>query len=196
MTIITLTNIKMRILNYFSLICFSLGACNEASKTTDTTSTENNGTEILADSTDVKDVVNSFYKWYESFIDDEKRAVDFLNTDGSAAKLDIAKLTIYHEELMKSGFVSQTYIEHDLSLLKGYEAEWAKNNENGNDGPLTGLDYDRVFCGQDWDIAAYTSGAVRTEVLDQNLVAATIEASKIELEKENGKWFITKITCE
>ena len=83
-----------------------------------------------------------------------------------------------------------------MAYLKGHEAEWKKNNENGSDGSLTGMDYDRVFCGQDWDIKAYTTGAVKAEGLGTNQAKATVEGSKIELAKENGKWLISKIVCE
>jgi hypothetical protein len=105
-------------------------------------------------------------------------------------------LAAYHAELMKSGFISKVYSDNDVAYLKKHEAEWQKSKENVNDGPLSGLDFDRVFCGQDWDIKAYTTGAVKAEGLGTNQVKATVEASKMELIKENGKWLISKIVCE
>ena len=83
-----------------------------------------------------------------------------------------------------------------MAYLKGHEAEWKKNNENGSDGPLSGFDADRVFCGQDWDIKDYTTGAIKAEGLGTNQVKTTVGGSKLELVKENGKWLISKITCE
>jgi hypothetical protein len=186
------------------LVLTSLFACKEAPKNTaDTPSdkmaevpTDKGGTQDDGDLVAVTDVIHGFYQWYEAFTNDDKRNIDYLDSKGKTSKLDNAKVNAFHAELMKSGFISKVYIDNDMVYLKKYEAEWQKNKENNNDGPLSGLDYDRVFCGQDWDIIAYTMGAIEAEGLGTNQVKVTVEASKIELVKENGKWLISKISCE
>jgi Protein of unknown function (DUF3828) len=190
---------------FICLILMSFLACKEAPKNTSTTTptdkvaevpTDKGGVQNDSDLVAVTDAIHSFYKWYEAFIDDNKRSIEYINSKGKTSKLDNTKLAAYHAELMKSGFISKAYIDNDVAYLKKYEAEWTKNKENGNEGPLSGLDFDRVFCGQDWDIKAFTTGAVKAEGLGTNQVKATVEASKLELVKENGKWLISKIICE
>jgi Protein of unknown function (DUF3828) len=194
----------MKKVTLICLVLTSFFACKDAPKNTINTPTDKmaevpadkGGAQNNTDSVAITDVVHNFYKWYEAFANDDKRRIDYLNSKGKATKLDNTKLTTYHAELMKSGFISKVYIDNDVAYLKKYEAEWTKNKENNNDGPLSGLDFDRVFCGQDWDIKAYTTGAVKAEGLGTNQVKATVEGSKIELVKENGKWLIAKIVCE
>jgi hypothetical protein len=186
------------------LVLTSLFACKEAPKNTaDTPSdkmaevpTDKGGTQDDGDLVAVTDVIHGFYQWYEAFTNDDKRRIEYVDSKGKTSKLDNPKLAAFHAELMKSGFISKVYLDNDMAYLKKYEAEWQKNKENNNDGPLSGLDYDRVFCGQDWDIIAFTTGAIEAEGLGTNQVKATVEASKIELVKENGKWLISKISCE
>jgi hypothetical protein len=43
---------------------------------------------------------------------------------------------------------------------------------------------------------AYKSGAVKVDGISANEAKAGIESSKLDLVKENGKWLISKITCE
>jgi hypothetical protein len=195
----------MKKVTLLCLVLTSIFACKEAAKNTSASTptdkvaevpTNQSGTLSEADKVAITDAAHNFYKWYETFIFDDKRSVPFIDFGGKAAMLDNANLTIYHAELMKSGLISQAFIDNDLTFLKGNEAEWIKNNEDGGDGPLTGMDYERFFCGQDYDIKAYTTGPVKFEGFGTNPAKATIETSKIELVKENGKWLIAKISCE
>ncbi len=188
---------------FICLVLTSLFACNEAPKntaqapaTTTAEPTQKGGALDAADMAAITDVIHNFYKEYDAFQNDEKRTVNYLDASGKVAKLDMPKLAIYHAEMMKSGFISKAYIDNDMAYLKGNEADWAKNKENGSDGPLTGFDADRVFCGQDWDMKAYTTGVIKAEGFGTNQAKATVESSKIELVKENGKWLISKISCE
>lgn len=190
-----------------TIICLTLAtflACNEAPKSN--TPTEKpadkpadkgvNQVDSNTDLTAITDLVHNFYKWYETFASDEKRNINYLNMKSKVTKLDNAKVVAFHAELMKSSFLSQTYIDNDAAYLKKYEADWQKNKENANEEPLSGMDYDRVFCGQDWDPKEYTTGTLKVDGLGTNQVKTTVGASKLELVKENGKWLISKITCE
>lgn len=197
----------MKKLTFFGLVLTSFLACKNApestqssaeksqTKTADITneSINSGGKQDITDSAAIIEVVHNFYKWYETF---PSMDYDYVDAKGKIAKLDNSKVEAYHTALLKSGFLSKAYIDNDIAYLKKYEAEWVKSKENGNDGPLSGLDYDRVFCGQDWDIVAYKSGAVKVEGISANEAKAGIESSKLDLVKENGKWLISKITCE
>jgi hypothetical protein len=186
---------------FFCLLLMPFLGCKDAPKNTEqapttTDAADKGGAIDAADLAAITDVVHHFYKWYDVFQQDDKRAINYLNSKGKATKLDNTKLAAYHAEMMKSGFISKVYIDNDIAYLKKYEAEWLKNNENNSDGPLSGLDFDRVFCGQDWDIKDYTTGAIKAEGIGANQVKATVKANKIELVKENGLWLIAKIGCE
>ena len=180
----------------FSTLCLAFliaFSCTEAPKST---TSEKTASQNNADSIAITDAVHNFYKWYDAFTQDQNRNINYVDSKGKASKLDMAQVAVYHAELMKSGFLSKTYFDNDLTYLKKYEAEWQKNNENNEEGPLSGLDYDRIFCGQDWDLATYTTGALKLNGLGTNQVKTLIGTNKLELAKENGKWLIAKIDCE
>jgi hypothetical protein len=175
-------------------------ACKEAPKSTTNTpptTPEKPADSSALDQAAITNLVSNFYKWYETFSNDKKRDINYLDDKGKATKLDIAKVNTFHAALMKSGFISKVYVANDMAYLKKYEAIWAKDKENNNDGPITGLDFNRVFCGQDWDIKAYTTGTVKVEGLTANQAKATVNnASNLEFVKENGKWLIANIVCK
>jgi hypothetical protein len=171
------------------LVFSTFFACNETPKGALTDKVDSqNSTDSLA----ITEVVHNFYKWYAS----DTTSIDYIDSKGEASKLDTAKLNAYHAQMMSSGFISKAYIDNDMAYLKKYEAIWQENKENAKEGPLSGKDADNVFCGQDWDEKAYTSGVVEIVRLGTNQVNASIETSKLELVKENEKWLIAKITCE
>ncbi len=200
----------MKKLTFISLVVITFFACKNATESTTPTedqtqaqtpvttdeSANMGGAQNDNDLVAISDAVHNFYKWYETFFFDDKRSVPFIDFSGKTAKLDGASLAKYHAEILKSGLISQAFIDSDLAFLKANEAEWIKNKEDGGDGPLTGMDYERIFCGQDWDVVAYKTGEVKTELINANAAKANIQSSKLELVKENGKWLISKITCE
>ena len=180
----------------FCLALASLFACKEAPK--NSAPSDQPGVDQVdpkAELAAITDVVHNFYKWYVTFTGDEKRNVNYLDMKSKVTKLDNAKVAVYHAELMKSGFLSKSYIDHDLAELKNFEAIWQKGKENVNEFPITGMDRNRVFCGQDWDTEAFTTRAIQAEALGTNQVKVAIEHAELELIKENGKWLISKITC-
>ncbi|TAD86234.1 MAG: hypothetical protein EAY75_08985 [Bacteroidetes bacterium] len=194
----------MKKLLLLSFIIASVAACKDGQKDTNATPAATQVSEVQsdkagvqggADTTAITDVVHSFYKWYDALLNDEKRAIDFIDVKGKYAKVDTARFAMYSAEMMKSGFISQAFIDNEVVFLKGLEVEWKKNNEDGSE-MLTGLDMDTNFCGQDWDIKMYTTGAIKIDALAADKAKATVEGSKIELVKESGKWLISKISCE
>jgi hypothetical protein len=124
---------------FICLILTSFLACKEAPKNTSTTTptdkvaevpTDKGGSQNDSDLVAVTDVIHSFYKWYEAFIDDSKRSIEYINSKGKTSKLDNTKLAAYHAELMKSGFISKAYMDNDAAYLKKYEAECRVNEKS------------------------------------------------------------------
>jgi|GEM_PF-1446091 len=176
---------KMRKLFIICLALASFFACQEAPK-------NNAPTDPKVELAAITDVVHNFYKWYPP---KGIERIEYVNSEGEFSKLDMPNVAAYHALMMKSGFLSQAYIDNDLAYLKKYEAIWAENKENGNELPLSGEDYDRVYCGQDWDPKEYTTGTPKVKLLGTNQAKVYVGASDLELVKENGKWLIAKISC-
>jgi len=177
---------KMRKLFVVLLALASFSACQEAPK-------NNAPTDLEAELAAITDVVHNFYKWYTY---SDREHINYIDAKGELSKLDMAKVAAYHAQMMKSGFLSQTFIDNDMAYLKKYEAIWAKNKENDNEFPLSGMDHNRVFCGQDNDPKDYISGTLKVDLIGTNQAKTTKGDSKLELVKENGKWLISKISCE
>ena len=174
------------------VVCLALAsffACQEAPKNN---APGNPQAELAA----ITAMVIDFYNWYTYEVNSEAINYDYIDSKGEFLKLDMAKVAVYHAQMMKSGFLSQAYIDNDMAYLKKYEAIWAKDKENGNEAPLSGEDYDRVFCGQDWEPEEYTTGMHKVDELGTNQAKITVGASKLELVKQDGKWLISKISCE
>jgi hypothetical protein len=177
---------KMRKLLVVFLALASFSACQEAPK-------NNAPTDPKAELAAITDVVHNFYKWY-TYSDWEH--INYIDAKGEFSKLDMTKVAAYHAQMMKSGFLSQAFIDNDMAYLKKYEAIWAKNKENDNEFPLSGENHNRVYCGQDSDPKDYISGTLKVDLIGTNQAKTTVGASKLELVKENGKWLISKISCE
>jgi hypothetical protein len=182
-----------------SSLCFS---CKNSTPDTDPIPTDTGGSQDDPDLVAINDAVHDFYKWYDANME-ELSNIQIVKGSGNATTLVSEQLDTYHAMLLKSGFISQEYVNEDKSYLKNLEAT-AWKNENVEEGPLTGLDYDRFLCAQDWDINFWTTAPVGAEGLGTDRVKATLSGTEggspreqmIELKKENGKWLIAKIDCE
>lgn len=189
----------------YLLLCCSLFGCNQsnteskAPQIVDAPIEDNRAkedAEILA----ITDVIHQFYKWYESNMATIVN-INYIKA-GKSTTLDPVQLDAYYDLLKKSSFVSQSYIDSDRAYLKNLEAT-AWKNENVEEGPLTGLDFDRFFCAQDYDMAFWTAAPVRVEGLGTAKVMAIMAGTEggspreqqFEMVKENGKWLIAKIVC-
>lgn len=194
---------NMKYLLFFSLAVFSFFSCKNSTNNSDQTTDEPTGSAGSQDHPDlaaITDVIHNFYKWYgtaQAAID-----INYLNLEGKYPKLDNANVDAYYELIAASGFISNEYVESEKAYLKKCEAAWEK--EKYEDGPLPGLDADRFFCAQDWDLNFWTMSPVTAEGLGTDRVKATMSGTeggspqerKFELKKENGKWLITKIECD
>lgn len=187
----------MKHLLLLCLTLFSLSACqntvNKAKQSADT------GTTITdADQEAITTVIHNFYQWYNDSINSLQ--VEYINY-GKHLSLNMAKVDSYFEPFLKTGFISKEYVEGEKDYLKALEADWKKTEYE--EGIIDGLDYDRFFCAQDWDIKFWTTAPVTVESLGTNRVKATLtgdegggeRSQNLVLKKENGKWLITNIDC-
>ncbi|MFN4255256.1 MAG: DUF3828 domain-containing protein [Saprospiraceae bacterium] len=145
--------------------------------------------------------IHGFYTWYDAFLRDTTRSINFTDDRGPHLKLDPAKFDQYFQNLKASGFLSDEYIAAEKAFFRKCETYW--QHEEKGDVP-TGMDEDRLFCAQDWDLNFWTKSPVSIAPLDSNRVAATMSGTEggspkthdFELVKEGGKWLIAKIACD
>lgn len=196
------------------LLCFSiLGffACkdapkevkNETPKTT-TEPTDSGKTQDDPDQVAITDVIHNFYKWYDTFLQDDKNSINFTNDKGKHLSLDLPKLDTYLTKVKASGLVSSIFIDNEKAYYKKCEQAWKKEGKDSLEGPPTGMDADHFFCAQDWEISFWTTSFVDVKKLGTDKAIAIMtgteggspKAQKFELTKENGKWLLTKIECD
>jgi Protein of unknown function (DUF3828) len=188
-----------------------LVACsqNNNSATGETTSTPPaepapTDTGVAQDNPDLKaitETIHGFYKWYYTFVDDQTKNINFTNDKGKHLTLDKAKLQQYFNYLRASGALSEAYFKNEQMELEKCEQLWKEEDKNE---PPSCLDYDRIFCAQDWDVKLWTSATVAVDGLGSNEVKATLTGTeggtegvqKFSMQKENGKWMIARIFCE
>jgi len=195
----------MKYLLFCCLAVFSCFSCkNTSSPNTAPTTAEPTGKGGSQDELDrvaINNVIHNFYKWYEA---NEKALVDInYIKGGKSSTLDHPKLDAYFALLSKSGYIGQAYIDSERAYLKNLEAT-AWKHENVEEETLTGLDYARLFCAQDWDIAFWKTAPITAQGLGTEKVTAMMTGEegsvkreqKFELVKENGKWVIAKIVCD
>lgn len=179
------------------LLLLGLLACrqNTADKNTQATP------QTHPDQTAIANTVHDFYEWYDTFVRDTSQDRNFLDMKGKYARLDRAKVDQYFDHLKAGGYISDEYVALEKDFLRKCEPLWQTEDKNE---VLTGLDYNRVFCAQDWDPDFWTKAPVRVEDLEPGRVKATLAGTEagtprehtLELKKENGKWLIAKIHCD
>jgi Protein of unknown function (DUF3828) len=195
----------MKNLLMLCLLLCSLYSCKEAPSNTEAATEEvsqDNGLDNDPDLLAITDVIHNFYKWYNT------NAATIIEIDyvkpGKSTTLDMERLAAYHSLLKQSNCISQAYIDGDLAYLKNLEAT-AWKTEDVRETPLTGLDFERLFCAQDWDINYWMTAPVYVDGLGLGVdrITATLSGDeggspreqKFEVVKENRKWLITNIIC-
>lgn len=185
--------------NYIYIILISIAAVFSACGKSNTTDTSTS--TVTNDSTAVAAVIHGFYKWYDHFITND--AINYNITDNGGAHLTLNQeaLDAYLATIKKSGFVNDAFIQGEYAYYKKCEQLW--QNEDKEDVP-SGMDADKYFCAQDYDIAFYTEAPIRIQSLGADKISATMYNTDteypmerhFELQKENGKWYISKIECD
>lgn len=187
------------------MICIlaSFLACKDTPKDNEATDQPIGTVEIKVDSTAelaaITNTVHNFYKWYET------NAEGLFNIHfvkgGKSTTIDITKFDEYFALLANCIQLSKTFIDREKAYYKNLEAT-AWKNENADEEPVTGLDYDRFLCSQEMeDYKLLTTSPVTVKNWGNEKVAVAIElkdyaTKSFELEKENGHWLISKLICE
>jgi hypothetical protein len=170
-------------------------ACQESP-----TKTMTETSDISADSTAITTVIHDFYEWYGDFVMGEKSII-FIKEENGHNVLDLPLLDEYLAKFQATELVSNQFIDRQIAYYRACEKIWQK--ESADDIP-SGLDADKYFCGQDYDINFWIKSPVRLESIDGNKVIATMygmegdlpKEQNFELVKENNKWLLSEIECD
>jgi len=156
---------------------------------------------VTTDSTEIADAIHKFYQWYDAYVHDDAKRVNFIKVENAHYALDMPFLEKHLANIKASGFVGSELLDNDMAYYKTCEELWSK--EEG-EGQPAGMDADKYFCAQDWDLNFWTQSPIRIKSIGNDKVAATMYSTQpesplernFELKKENGKWLLTKIECD
>jgi hypothetical protein len=185
---------KNYILLFFST--FIIFSCQETGKK------DPEAAARAADSTAIAATIHGFYQWYDHNIKDRSKDVDFTKVSGKHLVLDFPLLEKYLSNIKSSGFVSDDFLENDRTYYRACEKIW--KTEEYEDAPQTGMDADKYFCAQDYELDYWVKSPVRVTIGDTDVATATLYGQYVgdlkemnfELKKENGKWLLTNIECD
>jgi hypothetical protein len=185
----------MKHLTITALFMLLLCSCQEETKKTSETSA------VAADSTAIADAIHGFYQWYDQSIRARTTDIDFTKVVNNHYALDLPLLEKYLANIKTSGFVSAEFLDNEMAFYQSCEKLWQKEEAEGS--PI-GMDADKYFCAQDWDLNFWTKAPVRFKAMGDDKVAATLYDTvdgspfehNFELKKEGGKWLLTQIECD
>ncbi|MCC7466090.1 MAG: hypothetical protein IT261_07470 [Saprospiraceae bacterium] len=150
------------------------------------------------DLSEITKTIHQFAQWYHDYVNGVTESQQFIDKKGPYARLDSAGLESYLVNLKSSGMVSESLLEGERAYYRKCEPFWQNENKEEE---LTGMDANRFFCGQDWDIKLWASAPVSAEGLGTDEVVATMgpleggRSVQFSLEKEVDKWLITAVDC-
>ncbi len=172
-------------------------ACQSGDKKTNTTSTT---TSVAQDSIAINNVIHGYFKWYNDFSATPNSAMDdFLNVDkNKKITLNPEGLEKYLAKYTSTGWLSKKWVDAERAYITSCARQWTTTEES-----LEGFDSDRCYCAQDGDFSEFATAPVSVTVVEHKATALIQfkpgsnngENRKYELEKEAGKWLITKFDC-
>lgn len=156
---------------------------------------------VSSDSMQMADLVHHFYQWYDSLASDRVRNINFIDDKAKHLKLDSVKLKTYLDYFKLSGFVSDAFLKGELHFYKECEKFW--QHESKAEIPSC-MDADKYFCAQDWEIKNWITGPIKINFNKNDSASITYlildsldnQERKIECQKLNGQWLISKIECD
>ncbi len=177
-------------------VLFVLVSCQEETKNKSETATT-----VTTDSAAIASVIHGFYQWYDPFVNDRKNDIDFIKVVGKHNTLDLPLFEKYLASIKASGFVSSEFLDKETAYYQACAKLWQK--EEVGDIP-SGMDANKYFCAQDWDLPFWTTSPIRISPNGDNRVKATLYGThgdgsreqNFELKKEDNKWLLTKIECD
>ncbi len=187
----------MKIVVHFLLFSCLILSCKNNSTNTSTPVVEKN---MVSDSAAIAETIHGFYKFYSTFENDSTQ-YDFVDDSGKYLKLDEMKLKKYLGKFFQTGLVSEEYITNEHEFYEKCGKLWV--TEEKGDVP-TGMDADKMYCGQDGDFPEFTTAPVISVIKGDRATAKMIfkpnsgngESRNYELKKENGKWLMAKVECD
>ena len=145
---------------FFALVLSTiLAACGQTSKST--TETKPSVVMVNTDSIGIADALHAFYKWYGENQTQLTKKMNFINSAGKHATIDLNLLAKYLGEYAKSGAICEEFIQNETIFYRACSLAWA--NENPKE-MLTGFETDRYYCAQDEDAAEFTTAPVSCEI--------------------------------
>jgi Protein of unknown function (DUF3828) len=187
----------MKYLAFFGFCFLTILSCTDNSKT----GAEKMPPSVSNDSTEIAATIHGFFTWYDALQQDTTKPFDITNNSGKHLTINEKALKIYLGEFQKSGFVTESFVANEFDYYQKCAKLW--QNETVDDVP-SGMDADKMFCAQDWDINMWTKLPVRIVKTDDTHIKATLYAKDtngdferhFELTKENGKWLLSKVVCD
>lgn len=145
----------------------------------------------------ISETIHKFAQWANDFSNGPTEDQMILDLKGKYARIDSTLLNRYLARIQASGFVSDKFLDGERAYYQKCEPFWQKENK---DEILTGMDDNRFFHAQDWDLKQWTTTPVNAiEGLGTDEVTATMNNTDgtpfvtYTLEKESDKWLITGI---
>ena len=185
--------------NFISLLffCSLILSCKNNSSNSSTPVVEKS---VVSDSAAIAETIHGFYKFYSTFENDSIQ-YDFVDDSGKFLKLDEMKLKKYLGKFFQTGLVSEEFISNERDFYLKCGKLWEK--EEKGDVP-SGMDADRMYCGQDGDFPEFTTAPVISTITGDRATAKMVfkpnsgngETRNYELKKENGKWLMAKVECD
>lgn len=141
--------------------------------------------------------IRKFYQWYDKFVNDEKRNIQYTSDNGKHLLLNKEKLNEYFANIKASKLVSDNYISREIATLTICANHW---QQESLEEPASCLDYDRFLCTQD-AISTLPAGTMIKSIFLNELDALAIidnddYSYKIRLKKVDKQWLIDNIYCE
>lgn len=179
------------------MICLLLSACGDGDRARKVVEP----TAYSLDSAGIATTLHSFFTWYGETGEQLITKIDFVNTKGPHPVLDEALLTNYLAEYTKSGTVNAKFVENETKFYRACAVLW--KNEN-SDEMYSGFDVDRYYCQQDGDVTEFLKAPVSAKISGDFAMAQLLldpngpngGPRSFEMNKENGKWLISKLGCE
>jgi len=190
----------MKYILSISLLCIFLAACGDKGKQPETVKMPVQAT-YSEDSTGIAETLHAFFKWYGETGEQLITRIDFVDTKGPHPLLDEALLANYLAEYTKSGTVNAKFVENETKFYRACAELW--KNEN-SDEMFSGFDLDHYYCQQDGDVTEFLKAPVSAKISgDFATVQLLLDPNgpnggprSFEMNKENGKWLISKLGCE
>ena len=185
--------------NILHLLLFSCLILSCKNNTTNSSTPVVMEKKILSDSAAIEETIHDFYKFYSTFENDTTQ-YNFVDDSGKYLKLDQEKLKKYLDKFFQTGLVSEEFINNEREFYEKCGKLWG--DEEKGDVP-SGMDADKMYCGQDGDFPEFTKAPVTSIIKGDRATAKMIfkpnsgngASRNYELKKENGKWLMAKVEC-